>query len=153
MHFKLVYTEDSEADRRLFQIALREVGYPLELIICKNGEELLKELAKPFPFSFSGSYKPVDLFITDLNLPDLDGIEITSMIRSNPMLSNSSIAIYSGSVYEKRVQDAYKAGTNFFLYKPMAFHEWVYSLNGLLSLVRKIRKKEERKPVYYKVAS
>ncbi|MEM6764976.1 MAG: response regulator [Bacteroidota bacterium] len=153
MHLKLVYTEDCEADRKLFQIVLREIGYPVELIICQNGEDLLKELAKPFPFSFSGSYRPVDLFITDLHLPDLEGIELTKRIRANPIMTHSSIAIYSGTIHEKKVQDSYAAGTNFFLYKPMAFHEWVYSLNGLLSFVRTIQRPRPKCHPVLKVAS
>lgn len=68
---KVLIVDDFENTRWIVQQILQKEP-ELELITAANGKEALTH--------FSGS--PIDLLITDLNMPEMDGIELTKQVRN-----------------------------------------------------------------------
>jgi CheY-like chemotaxis protein len=59
-----------------------------------------------------------DLFIIDIQMPDMDGITLTQRIRAMPQYAKSPIMILTGNAEREMVVKAFKAGANDFLIKP-----------------------------------
>jgi two-component system cell cycle sensor histidine kinase/response regulator CckA len=94
----LLLVEDEDAVRLFGARALRNKGY--KVLEAKNGENALEVMAK------AGG--PVDLVITDVAMPVLDGPELVKRVReSNPTMKVIFISGYAEDSFRAKVsQDA-----------------------------------------------
>ncbi len=109
----IILTDDDD-DRLFFSEVLDEIELQTSLSLFKNGEELMEYLLKPtnvFP----------NIIFLDLNMPKKNGMQCLCEIRSNPLLQNLFIAIYSTSSSEKDIEDTFANGANIYLNKPSSF--------------------------------
>ncbi len=67
----IVVVDDFENTRKVIQFSLKTID--AEILQAENGKEALR--------FFDG--RKIDLLITDLNMPEMDGIELVSQVRSN----------------------------------------------------------------------
>jgi two-component system chemotaxis response regulator CheY len=58
------------------------------------------------------------MLITDLNMPEMDGIELVKTVRSRPGMGFVPIVMISSEILEARKQKAYEAGINDWVPKP-----------------------------------
>src|SRR5215207_3792738 len=80
---RILVVEDDDALRRVTQAQLEKCGY--EVLVSADVPEALIVLEK----------QPVDLVLTDLNLPGLSGLELLSRVRSEyPDISVVIITAY-----------------------------------------------------------
>jgi len=68
---KILLTDDNEPFRRSVAVILGEVGY--EVAEAASGNEALAQLKTPG--------LQVDLLITDLNMPDMDGLQLMTEVK------------------------------------------------------------------------
>src|SRR5262245_32764425 len=110
--------EDSDNFRGLLRRALARSGYTVEE--APNGVVAMKLFAE----------KGIDLVITDLNMPDQDGIETIQRIRER----NEEIPIIaiSGSI-EVSLEDAMLLGANMRLAKPFTIDDMLAAVRVMLS--------------------
>lgn len=73
MSRKVLIVEDSRATRELLVAALEERG-DVELVAASSGFDALRELARD---DFA-------LIVTDVNMPDLNGLELLRFVRASP---------------------------------------------------------------------
>src|SRR5260370_29717942 len=74
MSKRILVVEDQEDNRQILRDLLTSVGY--ELIQAEHGEEALASAARERP----------DLILMDIQLPLLDGYEVTRRIKADPAL-------------------------------------------------------------------
>ncbi|HEX3052022.1 MAG TPA: hybrid sensor histidine kinase/response regulator [Aggregatilineaceae bacterium] len=103
----ILYIEDDEASRVLIQRVLTYSGY--RVLVASRGLEGL-DLAKKF--------RP-DLILTDINLPDLSGREITVRLRSDPRLANVPIVAITAQIHSYERDKTFAAGVTGYLTKPI----------------------------------
>src|SRR5690349_9344031 len=60
----------------------------------------------------------VDLIITDINMPDINGLELISYVRNNPNYSSIPLFIISTEGSEKDMEKGLVLGANEYLVKP-----------------------------------
>ena len=81
---KILITEDSPTMRSLLISTIETLeGY--EIVEAASGFEALRLLPRG----------KVDLIITDINMPDINGLELISFIRNNPRFTHLPIVIVS----------------------------------------------------------
>lgn len=114
----ILYIEDNLANQKLVQRVLERQGYDVH--IANDGLEGIALARKTNPH----------LILMDINLPNMDGKEITTRLRSLPHFAKTPIvALTANSSGNSRAQ-ALAAGCNGFLTKPIdvgAFPEQVQS--------------------------
>jgi two-component system chemotaxis response regulator CheY len=60
----------------------------------------------------------VDLVITDINMPDINGLELLNYVRNNPNYQNTPLFIVSTEGSEKDMEKGFALGANEYLVKP-----------------------------------
>lgn len=120
---RILIVDDEEQIRRLCQTALQSAGF--EAWAVESAAEALKFLAED----------AVDLIVTDIVMPDMDGIELIQTTRSRfPAIA--IVAISGGGVFPAKdcLDLARKLGANAVLPKPFGLAELVRiakeTLNG-----------------------
>ena len=108
---------DDEPDMRLYlRSCLRGLALPFDRVLeAADGLEALRVVR-------SGT---VDLVISDVVLPGLDGLRLTRAIRDDAALGHVSVLLISG---EEAVSDGSADG---FLSKPFNTHQLLSALRGL----------------------
>ncbi|HEX8696610.1 MAG TPA: sigma-54 dependent transcriptional regulator [Longimicrobium sp.] len=102
----LLVVEDDQMQARLLRANVERPGR-LEVELAASGEEALARLARP----------GVDVVLTDLYMPGMDGIELLRRIReSDPALP---VILASGHATLDRAVEGIRAGATDFLQKPL----------------------------------
>ncbi|MCB9452495.1 MAG: hybrid sensor histidine kinase/response regulator [Anaerolineaceae bacterium] len=103
----ILYIEDDPASRSLVERTLRHAGY--RVLVAERGLEGLDIARRENP----------DLILTDINLPDLSGREITTTLRSDERFKKTPIVALTAQVYSEAREMAMAAGANGYLTKPV----------------------------------
>lgn len=116
--FQILVVEDEDEIRRLFCTALKENGFsPAEV---SDGVEALKILEEQY----------IDLIISDIMMPHMDGYELTRLIRdTNPHVPILMITAKDGSLHK---QQGFQSGTDDYMVKPIDISEMIWRVKALL---------------------
>jgi two-component system chemotaxis response regulator CheY len=98
--------DDSASMRQLVSFTLRQAGH--EVIEGANGQEALGKL--------NGS--KVDLVVTDLNMPVMDGIGFIKAIRSRPESRFTPVLMLTTESQEAKKREGQAAGATGWIVKP-----------------------------------
>ncbi|MEA2101822.1 MAG: response regulator [Thermodesulfobacteriota bacterium] len=64
-----------------------------------------------------------DLIITNMNMPEMDGVELTRLVRGKTTLDNAPILMVTTETHDSQISLAQKAGVNHFIHKPFTSQE------------------------------
>jgi two-component system, cell cycle response regulator DivK len=103
---RILVIEDHEENRRLLRDLLTSVGY--ELIEAVTGEEGLTSAETQVP----------DLILMDIQLPGIDGYEVTRRIKANPALRHIPIIAVTSYALSGDEVKALEAGCDAYVAKP-----------------------------------
>jgi len=98
--------DDSVSMRKLIKFTLKQAGH--EVIEEANGQEALARL--------DGS--KVDLVITDLNMPVMDGISLIRAIRTRPTSRFTPVLMLTTESQEGKKREGQAAGATGWIVKP-----------------------------------
>ena len=104
---KILITEDSSTMRSLL-VSTIESMEGFQIVEAASGFEALRLLPR----------EKIDLVITDINMPDINGLELISYIRNNPNYQSVPLFIISTEGSEKDRQKGIALGANEYLVKP-----------------------------------
>ncbi|SFF45281.1 Response regulator receiver domain-containing protein [Fontimonas thermophila] len=119
----LMLVEDNLADVRLAQEVLRLAAFAHELVIARDGEQVLRMLRRA-P-GYEATPLPA-LILLDLNLPRRDGREVLREIKQDPRLRRIPVLVLSTSKSSADVNDCYDAHANAYLTKPVDIAEFAH---------------------------
>jgi two-component system, chemotaxis family, chemotaxis protein CheY len=98
--------DDSASMRQMVSFTLRRAGY--EVIEASDGKDALARLA--------GS--PLHMMITDLNMPNMDGIELIRQVRAMPQYKYIPIIMLTTESQDQKKQAGRAAGASGWIVKP-----------------------------------
>ncbi|GIV61232.1 MAG: response regulator [Rhodothermaceae bacterium] len=104
---KFLVVDDSLTMRRIVCNALKEIGYS-DYVEAADGAQALEKLQAD---SF-------DFVITDWNMPNMNGLELTKAIRSHPQLGHLPILMVTTRGMKEDVVAAMHARVNNYIVKP-----------------------------------
>ena len=102
----IMVVDDADFIRRLVSLILKNDGY--KVVESTNGKEALNLL----------SDMEIDMLITDLNMPEMDGIELVRTMRANPAYKSIPVLMLTSEFHETKKQKAYEVGINEWILKP-----------------------------------
>jgi two-component system chemotaxis response regulator CheY len=103
----VLIVEDSKAIRSMIRVSLEETGGYF-FVEAGNGFEALKTLPT----------RPFDLIITDINMPDINGLELISYVKSNPTYRAIPLIIVSTEKSEEDKKRGLALGAAGYVIKP-----------------------------------
>lgn len=99
---------DDSAAMRAMLVAIIEPLGDYRIVEASSGFEALRLLPR----------EQVDLVLTDINMPDINGLELISYLRSNPNYKNVPVFIISTEGSTKDIEKGKLLGANEYIVKP-----------------------------------
>ena len=113
----VVVAEDSALLRKMLMEALHTAGY-YNLVILNNGEEAWEHIRGFKDSGVTDVVSKVRCLITDIEMPKMDGHRLTKLIKSDPVLTEIPIIIFSSLIDENMQKKGLEVGADAQLSKP-----------------------------------
>jgi len=121
---KFLIVEDSPTMRQLIAFSLKRFQN-VEIIEAVDGLDALRKLAGP---------EKIDLILTDINMPVMDGLKLVSMVRHNASLKNIPIIIITTEGAEEDRERGLALGANAYIAKPIQSSHLIKTISELLAV-------------------
>lgn len=116
---KVMTVDDSSSLRQMVGVVLRGGGF--EVIEAVDGVDALIKL----------SGRGIDMFLSDINMPNMDGLELTRQLRANPEYKFTPIVLLTTESDPEKKQQGKAAGATAWIVKP-------FTPEQLLTVVKKV---------------
>jgi chemosensory pili system protein ChpA (sensor histidine kinase/response regulator) len=103
---RVLVVDDSMSVRRAVATLLEDQGY--EVALARDGLEAVKALEAARP----------DVLLTDLEMPNMNGLELAAHLRSRPELAGLPVIMITSRSMDKHRRQALSAGVDVYLTKP-----------------------------------
>ena len=103
----ILIADDSRAMRNMLTITIASLG-DYRIVEASSGFEALRLLPR----------EHVDLILTDINMPDINGLELISYLRDNPNYRDIPVIIVSTEGSQKDIDRGRQLGANEYVVKP-----------------------------------
>jgi two-component system chemotaxis response regulator CheY len=104
----ILIVEDSPTMRSLVVSALEELELPIRISEAASGFEALRALPRD----------QYDLIVTDINMPDINGLELVSFVKGNAAYRSIPLLIISTEGSERDRLRGLELGADAYLVKP-----------------------------------
>jgi two-component system, chemotaxis family, chemotaxis protein CheY len=115
----IMTVDDSASVRLMVKFTLSELGF--EIIEAIDGIDALQKLEQ----------KQAHLLITDVNMPQVDGISLVRKVRENPLYRFIPIIILTTEFREGKKREGKQAGATAWIVKP-------FKPEQLIAVVKKV---------------
>ncbi|MFO8047482.1 MAG: response regulator [Desulfosudaceae bacterium] len=119
MEQTIMVVDDSTSVRKMVAFTLENAGYAV--IEAENGMDALEKL----------SNAPVSMFIVDLNMPHVDGFELTRSVRAMDEYRFSPIVMLTTESLESKKKEGKAAGATGWITKP-------FKPDQLIGVIKKV---------------
>jgi two-component system chemotaxis response regulator CheY len=118
---QILIVEDSPTMRALLTSALEDLDAPVKVTEAESGFEALRMLPR----------ESFDLIVTDINMPDINGLELVSFVKNNAAYRAIPLVIVSTEGSERDRDKGVGLGADAYLVKP-------FEPDELKSIVREL---------------
>ena len=117
---RVLAIDDEPSIIEWLKILLEHQGYEVRTaMIGTRGEEIFK------------TWKP-DVVITDMMLPDIDGLELLRHLKSDPTTAEIPVVVVSADALASQIEAAMQAGAFHYLTKPVSVAELLSVVDSVL---------------------
>jgi len=103
----ILLVDDEEQIRKLLESSLQRRGY--EVAVASDGIEALRQIRSKMP----------DLIVTDVNMPNMNGFELTRRLRSDHRTARVPIVMLSARKQADDILTGYAEGADEYIAKPI----------------------------------
>lgn len=118
---KILLIEDDRIEVMKFNRAI-ESSNNHSISLAKNGNEALLKLKNDVP----------DIILLDLNMPDTNGIEFLSILKSDGNLKHIPTIVLTTSDNKKDISECYRIGIAGYILKPLKYDNYEEKINTVL---------------------
>jgi two-component system chemotaxis response regulator CheY len=115
----IMTVDDSASLRQMVSVVLRGGGY--DVVEAKDGLDALSKLKG----------RDLNLFLSDINMPGMDGLELTRKLRALPQYKFVPIVLLTTESHPEKKQEGKAAGATAWIVKP-------FTPDQLLAVVKKV---------------
>jgi two-component system, chemotaxis family, chemotaxis protein CheY len=116
---RILTADDSASVRQMVSFTIKNAGY--EVVEAVDGKDALSKL--------NGS--PIHMVITDLNMPNLDGIGLLKGVRANPAYKFIPVILLTTESQESKKLEGKAAGATGWIVKP-------FKPEQLIAVIKKV---------------
>ena len=116
----ILIIDDSESIREIVSFTLENEGY--KVLVGEDGQKALK-------FLDNG---PIDLILTDLHMPVMNGIEFIKVVRNNPNHKSVPILFLTTESQTAKKMEAKEAGATGWIIKPFVPAKLIEAINKVI---------------------
>lgn len=120
-NISLLVVDDQKSIRSLVKECLKGLGYT-RIAECEDGAEALRHLEA----------NTVHMVISDLNMPNMTGLELLAAVRSSPKLKHLGFLMLTSRGEVELVRQAIALGVNNYLTKPFAMGDLKKKIESVL---------------------
>ncbi|MCX7098476.1 MAG: response regulator [Methylococcales bacterium] len=117
----VLLVDDSLSQRRALEQLLQDAGFQVRT--ARDGIEATEKLAELMP----------DIVLTDLEMPRMNGIELTAHIRTRENLKSVPVIMITSRTTQAHRKMAMDAGTDFYLVKPVREDDLLEKIQSLIN--------------------
>jgi two-component system chemotaxis response regulator CheY len=123
MAFNVLIVDDSMAMRSVIKKTIKVSGFKVgEYFEAADGKEALKILADAW----------VDLVLTDINMPNMNGLELITKMHADQILKSIPVVMVTTEGSEKSVQTSMEMGAKGYIKKPFQPEDIKRVLNSIM---------------------
>jgi len=109
MSFNVLIVDDSNTMQAVIKKVISISGFKMDQCIeAGNGKKALDVLTDNW----------VDVIISDINMPEMNGFELLKKLKEDDLLKNIPVILISTESSNERMQDAFDMGAKGFIKKP-----------------------------------
>ncbi|MBF0567720.1 MAG: response regulator [Nitrospirae bacterium] len=105
---RIMIVDDDKTTRKILGLYLTTKGH--QPVFAENGLDAIEKLAS----------NEVDIIMTDLNMPYMDGLELTKQLKNNPAFQSIPILMLTTETDDDEKSKANDAGINAYMVKPVS---------------------------------
>ena len=127
MKIKIAVVEDNQTNIDLIRYQLDAAGF--DIFVEKTGKKGIKMIKEKEP----------DLVLLDIGLPDIDGVELCKVLRSDVKTKNYPIIMLTARIEDNDRIEGLKLGADDYITKPYNAEELVLRIKNLLRRAEKYK--------------
>ena len=120
---RILIVEDSPTMRALLMASLEDLDGGAKIIAVESGFEALRVLPR----------EPFDLILTDINMPDINGLELVSFVKNDARFRSIPLVIVSTESSERDREKGLSLGADAYVVKPFEPEELRRLVEDLIS--------------------
>ncbi len=129
MESDLLVVDDSAAIRKILQRVLRQTGLPIGNIYeAGDGQEALTLLES----------NRVDLILSDINMPNMDGLQLLASVKASPELRHIPVIMITTEGGATKVGEAGRLGAAGYVRKPFSADQIKERLASILEAASRL---------------
>ncbi len=121
MNRNILVVDDSVTVRKFVSVSLSMQGF--DVTTACDGMDALEKLPQ----------KKIDLIITDLNMPNMDGFEFIRTLRENPDYRDLPVIILTSLSDQGSKEEGAKSGVMSYVVKPFSLEKIQYEVSKYIS--------------------
>lgn len=127
---RIVLAEDNPNDVELTLAALAEINLANEVVVVRDGAEVLDYLRRRGQYAGRADGNP-GVLLLDLKMPKIDGLEVLQQIKADEKLRTIPVVMLTSSREEQDLIRSYRLGVNAYVVKPVDFKAFVDAVRQL----------------------
>lgn len=116
---KILIVDDDKITRKILSFYLKSKGH--QIITAENGLDAIEKIG----------VEPVDMIVTDLNMPYMDGLELTRTIRADAVMCGIPVIMITTEADDEERKQADEAGVTDYLVKPASADQIAASIQRI----------------------
>nr|MBP7471928.1 response regulator [Prevotella sp.] len=120
-----------EDNIELLQMMQRILSTKYNIITAKNGRSAIYNIGR----------EKLDLVVSDIMMPVMDGIELTQKIKNNKDYAQLPVILLTAKINEETRNEAYQTGADDFLRKPFKMEDLILRIENILMNRKYVRDK------------
>ncbi len=116
----IMVVDDSSSVRQMMAFTLENAGY--DVVEAEDGQDALKKL----------NSSPVNMIVTDLNMPNVNGFDLIRSIRSKPEYKYIPIVVLTTESHDEKKQESKEAGATGWITKPFKPDQLIGVINKVM---------------------
>lgn len=120
----VLIVDDSASTRALIRAVIEEIGEDLNTVEAPSGFEALKLLPR----------EDFALIVTDINMPDINGLELTNFVKNDPKYGHIPVIIVTTEKSREDIEKGLALGASAYMTKPFKPEDLQETIARILKL-------------------